>query len=118
MAKQPKTRSIADAAKRPVIKLRSSPPPPRAKMQKIGNSSDDGGDGEPPAPRYGSEPVRFLSKADVMALCHVSFPTIWKWMQQGVFPKGREVGGKTCWRSDEIAHWQNNRPFAQVKSGS
>jgi predicted DNA-binding transcriptional regulator AlpA len=38
-------------------------------------------------------------------------------MQQGVFPKGREVGGKTCWRSDEIADWQNNRPFAQVKSG-
>jgi predicted DNA-binding transcriptional regulator AlpA len=116
MAKQPKTRSIADAAKHSVVEFRSSPPPPRAKMQKIGNSSDDGGDGEP-APRYGNEPIRFLSKADVVTLCHVSFPTIWKWMQQGVFPKGREVGGKTCWRSDEIADWQNNRPFAQVKSG-
>jgi predicted DNA-binding transcriptional regulator AlpA len=109
MAKQPKT------AKRPVVKLRSSPPPPRAEMQKI---SYDGGDGEPPAPRHSTEPIRFLSKADVVTLCRVSFPTIWKWMQQGVFPKGREVGGKTCWRSDEIADWQNNRPFAQVKSGA
>jgi predicted DNA-binding transcriptional regulator AlpA len=111
---KPKTKAIAGTAKRPVVEFRSSPPPPRAKMQKIDNSSD-GGDGEPQRPS--TEPIRFLSKADVVALCHVSFPTIWKWMRQGTFPKGREVGGKTCWRSDEIAHWQNNRPIAQVKSG-
>jgi predicted DNA-binding transcriptional regulator AlpA len=91
---------------RPIVKHR--PPSPRAKMQRV---SDD----EPPVQ---IQPIRFLGKADVTALCNVSYPTIWKWMQQGTFPKGREVGGKTCWRSDEIADWQNKRPVAHVKNGA
>jgi predicted DNA-binding transcriptional regulator AlpA len=94
-------------------RLRSTPPPPRAKMQRV---SDDSGDGEPPA--LPTEPIRFLGKAEVTALCNVTAVTIWKWMQQDTFPKGREVGGKTCWRSDEIADWQNKRPIARVKSGA
>jgi predicted DNA-binding transcriptional regulator AlpA len=118
-ASKSKTKNTADAPKRAARKLHPRPPPPRAKMRKVSNDSDDdSGDGEPPAQRYGREPIRFLSKTDVTTLCNVSYPTIWKWMQQGVFPKGKEIGGKTCWRSDEIAHWQNTRPDARVKAGA
>lgn len=86
------------------------PPPPRRKMQRVADS------GESPAQQHTTtEPIRFLGKAEVAALCNVTFVTIWKWMQRGVFPKGKEVGGKTCWRSDEIAEWQNKRPDAHVK---
>lgn len=110
-ASKTETKNTADAAKkRPAHNLRPRPPPPRATMRKI---REDSGDGEPPART--AQPIRFLGKAEVVALCNVSFPTIWKWMKHDVFPKGREVGGKTCWRSDEIADWQNNRPVARVK---
>ena len=71
---------------------------------------------EPPPARSTAEPIRFMGKAEVAALCNVSSVTLWKWVRQGVFPKGKEVGGKTCWRSDEITEWQNNRPDAHVKS--
>jgi len=89
------------------------PPLPRAKMQPVADSSELA---ELAAKYHTTQPIRFLSKAEVSELCNVTAVTIWKWIQQGVFPKGKEVGGKTCWRSDEIAKWQNERPDARVKS--
>jgi predicted DNA-binding transcriptional regulator AlpA len=59
-------------------------------------------------------PVRLLSKPEVLRLTGVTFPTIWKWMRQGVFPRARIVGegpsSKSVWRSDEVEQW-----LAQLK---
>jgi predicted DNA-binding transcriptional regulator AlpA len=89
-------------------KSKRRPPAPRAKMQKVA-------DGEPPA-QPTTEPVKFLTKAEVAALFNVTVVTIWKWTTQGVFPKGKQIGAKTMWRADVVAKWQNERPDARVKT--
>jgi predicted DNA-binding transcriptional regulator AlpA len=94
-------------------KIKRRPPLPRPKMQRVSNDSDD----ESPAQHSTTTPIRFMSKAEVAAAIGVSPVMIWKWCVAGAFPFGKEVGGKTCWRSDEIARWQNQRPDARVKGG-
>lgn len=90
--------------------IKRRPPLPRAKMARVADS------GELPAQHTTTESVKFLSKAEVAELIGVTPVTLWKWTVAGVFPRGKQVGGKTCWRSDEIARWQNSRPDARVKS--
>jgi predicted DNA-binding transcriptional regulator AlpA len=94
-------------------KIKRRPPLPRPKIERVSNDSDD----ESPAQHSTTTPIRFMSKAEVAAAIGVSPVRIWKWCVAGAFPLGREVGGKTCWRSDEIAWWQNQRLDARVKSG-
>jgi predicted DNA-binding transcriptional regulator AlpA len=52
--------------------------------------------------------VRLLSKAEVLALTGVSYPTIWTWMRTGMFPRSRMINGsngKSVWLSTEIEEW-------------
>jgi predicted DNA-binding transcriptional regulator AlpA len=93
------------------IKRRVRPPPRRDAMQRVSEIDD-------PAQYSTTEPVRFLSKAEVAELVGVSAVTIWKWTVSGVFPVGREVGGRTCWRQDVVTRWLNSRPLARVKNAS
>jgi predicted DNA-binding transcriptional regulator AlpA len=91
-------------------KTKRRPPAPRRPMQPVADSSD------PPAQHHTTEPVKFLSKAEVAELIGFTTVTVWKWICAGNFPRGLEVGGKTMWRADEIARWQNERPTARVKN--
>jgi predicted DNA-binding transcriptional regulator AlpA len=59
--------------------------------------------------------VRLLSKGAVCAIAGVSFPTLWLWMRKGSFPRGREMGGKTVWRSDEVQAWLDALPVRTYK---
>jgi predicted DNA-binding transcriptional regulator AlpA len=54
--------------------------------------------------------VRLMTKAEIMAVTNVSFPTIWKWMRAGKFPRARMIGAakghnKSVWLSTEIEAW-------------
>ena len=51
------------------------------------------------------EDERLVSKLEVLDRVGVTFPTIWKWMQIGKFPRGREVNGETMWVASELNHW-------------
>jgi predicted DNA-binding transcriptional regulator AlpA len=66
------------------------------------------------APR-GPPSLRLLDKAEVCAIANVSFPTIWAWMRRGQFPRSRIVGGKSMWRSDEVAAWMSALPVRPLK---
>jgi predicted DNA-binding transcriptional regulator AlpA len=59
--------------------------------------------------------VRLLSKSEVLAITHVSFPTIWSWMRAGKFPRSRIVGGKSMWLSSEIERWLSALPLRPLK---
>jgi predicted DNA-binding transcriptional regulator AlpA len=59
--------------------------------------------------------IRLLSKAEVMAISGLSFPSIWAWMRDGRFPRSRVVGGKSMWRSDEIDAWLAGLPVRPLK---
>ena len=63
----------------------------------------------------GQQALRLLSKAEVCQTVGVSFPTIWVWMRAGSFPRSRIVGGKSMWRSDEIAQWLDDLQVRPLK---
>jgi prophage regulatory protein len=59
--------------------------------------------------------VRLLSKAEVLERVGVTFPTVWKWQQEGKFPRSRELGGKVAWLEHEITEWILARPISRLK---
>ena len=36
--------------------------------------------------------TRLISKGEVLGRTGLSYPTIWQWMQNGKFPRSRDVG--------------------------
>jgi predicted DNA-binding transcriptional regulator AlpA len=60
-------------------------------------------------------PVRLLSKAEVLAMVGVSFPTVWGWMRAGTFPRSRVVGAKSKWLSTDIESWIAGLPRRPLK---
>ena len=67
-----------------------------------------------------SAPVRLLTKAEVLHIAGVSFPTLWSWMRAGKFPRARiSAGGgsksKSVWRSDEVEQWLDRLPVRPLK---
>jgi predicted DNA-binding transcriptional regulator AlpA len=59
--------------------------------------------------------LRLLCKREVLAIVGATYPTIWEWMRAGKFPRGRIVGGKSKWRSDEIEQWLADLPLRPLK---
>jgi predicted DNA-binding transcriptional regulator AlpA len=58
---------------------------------------------------------RLISKPEVLDRTGNTFPTIWKWMIAGTFPRCREVGGKSMWLEDEVEAWIDARPVRPLK---
>jgi predicted DNA-binding transcriptional regulator AlpA len=59
--------------------------------------------------------VRLLSKPEVLGRVALTFPTIWKLMREGKFPRGRVLGGKTVWLESEIGAWIAALPERRYK---
>ena len=59
--------------------------------------------------------VRLLSKAEVVERVGRTFPTIWLWMQQGKFPRARDLGGRPAWLEHEINDWIERLPLRKFK---
>jgi predicted DNA-binding transcriptional regulator AlpA len=59
--------------------------------------------------------VRLLGKPEILVLTGLTYPTIWKMMRAGAFPRSRVVGGKSKWRSDEVEHWLADLPVRKLK---
>jgi prophage regulatory protein len=59
--------------------------------------------------------VRLMTKAEVLAVANVSYPTIWQWQRDGKFPRSRVVGGQSMWRSDEVSAWLEGLPVRRLK---
>lgn len=95
--------------KRPA-KRRAMPPQRRPPMQCL-DGGDDGATQQQPT----SAPSRIIYKPEVMRRCGVSYPTIWKWMIAGTFPRSFDVGGKTGWLESDVEAWILNRPRSRLK---
>ncbi len=61
------------------------------------------------------EGARLLSKAEVLYRVGVTFPTVWKWMRQGKFPRSRSLDGKSFWLASEIDAWIAALPVRPLK---
>jgi predicted DNA-binding transcriptional regulator AlpA len=56
-----------------------------------------------------------LSRHEVVALSGFSYPTLWKHIRAGLFPRGRRCFGKTMWLRSEIEAWIAGLPPQQLK---
>jgi predicted DNA-binding transcriptional regulator AlpA len=63
----------------------------------------------------GRSETHLLTKPEILAIAGVTYPTIWAWMRAGVFPRSRIAGGRSVWRSDEIAKWLAGLPVRPLK---
>jgi predicted DNA-binding transcriptional regulator AlpA len=63
------------------------------------------------------DPVRFLNKAEVIAIVRATYPSIHAWMRAGTFPLPRVLSGELnsrrtviAWLEEEIVEWARSRP--------
>ena len=53
----------------------------------------------------------FLRLPQVLKITGLSRSTIYKWVNQGDFPKPKQLGPRAiAWDSEELANWSENRP--------
>jgi excisionase family DNA binding protein len=63
-----------------------------------------------------NDQIRLLDRHEICALVGVTYPTIWQWMRDGKFPRGRAVGGnRVRWPSNEINAWVAGLPANRLK---
>jgi predicted DNA-binding transcriptional regulator AlpA len=80
-----------------------NPPPASPDEQTIG-------------PDVGLPPIRLISKSELRKRVPLSFPTIWKMMQQNRFPRARVIGGKSVWIESEVDDFLAALPLRHYKS--
>jgi predicted DNA-binding transcriptional regulator AlpA len=59
--------------------------------------------------------VRLLDRHEVCAIAGVRYPTLWKRMRDGDFPRSRVWGGRSMWRSDEVQAWLDGLKLRPLK---
>jgi predicted DNA-binding transcriptional regulator AlpA len=91
-----------------VNKSRSSYPPKSTKQFAAASTPQI-------APASHDEPSCLISKAEVLRRVGVSYPTLWRWVSAGNFPRARNLGGKSAWIEHEVTAWINARPLQPIK---
>jgi prophage regulatory protein len=60
--------------------------------------------------------VRLLSKGEMLEKVGVTYPTVWKLMREGAFPRAVVIGGsKNAWLEHEIDAWIAGLPRRRLK---
>jgi len=58
---------------------------------------------------------RLVYKPEVLRRVGCSYPTLWRWMRAGKFPRGRIVGQRTAWLEEEVDDWLNSLQHRPLK---
>ena len=74
---------------------------PRPSAPRAANQSPASTQSTPPP----VEGERLLTKPEVLAKTGLSYPTIWRLMTLGAFPRSRQVASKVVWLSSEVDQW-------------
>jgi predicted DNA-binding transcriptional regulator AlpA len=108
--KPPKPKSKPSAAAEVRAALDPNPPPPTDTVPLPERRRALIESARPPPP------VRLLSRIEVCARIGVSYPTIWKWMREGRFPRSRVMNdGKICWIESDVEKWILGLPVQTLK---
>lgn len=51
---------------------------------------------------------KLLNLQEVLEICRVKYPTLYRWRKSGTFPDSVGVG-KLLWREDQIIEWTNRQ---------
>jgi prophage regulatory protein len=69
----------------------------------------------PPVAETNHRGKRLLLKPAVLERVGLSYPTLWKMMREGTFPRARSVGTNVAWVEDEIDSFITNLPKRRLK---
>ncbi len=59
---------------------------------------------------------RLLSKAEVLQITGLSYPTIWAMMRRGEFPRSVEITlNRIAWHESDIISWKEVLPQRRLK---
>jgi predicted DNA-binding transcriptional regulator AlpA len=73
-------------------------------------------DDHPISPEIAPPPIRLIPKTELLKRVPLSFPTIWKMMQENRFPRARVIGGKSVWIESEIDDFLAALPLRRYKT--
>jgi predicted DNA-binding transcriptional regulator AlpA len=59
--------------------------------------------------------TRLLDRKELTAKVNLTYPTIWKLMREGTFPRSVVIGGKTLWLEHEVDEYIARLPRRQLK---
>jgi predicted DNA-binding transcriptional regulator AlpA len=62
--------------------------------------------------------ARLLDRKELTAKVNLTYPTIWKLMREGAFPRSIVIGGKVLWREHEIDEYIARLPRRRLKGES
>jgi predicted DNA-binding transcriptional regulator AlpA len=66
-----------------------------------------------------TQPIKLLTRGEVLELVGVSYPAIFGWVKEGKFPPGRTIGvgkkGHIAWLESEVIDWIMSRPLRYPK---
>jgi prophage regulatory protein len=61
-------------------------------------------------------PQLLLTRAEMLRRVALTYPTVWKMMIAGTFPRGRAIGnGRVAWLESEIEAWIDALPRQRLK---
>jgi predicted DNA-binding transcriptional regulator AlpA len=59
--------------------------------------------------------ARLLDRKELTAKVNLTYPTIWKLMREGAFPRSVCIGGKTLWHEHEVDEYIARLPRRRLK---
>jgi predicted DNA-binding transcriptional regulator AlpA len=59
--------------------------------------------------------ARLLDRRELTAKVNLTYPTIWKLMREGAFPRSVVIGGKTLWLEHEVDEYIARLPRRRLK---
>ncbi len=62
-----------------------------------------------------TRPNRLIYRPELLRRIGLSYPTVWRMMREGKFPRGRAVGARTAWLESEIDNWIAALPERRLK---
>jgi predicted DNA-binding transcriptional regulator AlpA len=97
-------------------RVAARPRRPRARRVARGKTShadDDGDGGGERIPTSAKE--RLISRPELLDRVNLTFPSVWKLMRAGEFPRSRLIGGHVVWLESEIDEYIASLPLQRYK---
>ena len=58
---------------------------------------------------------RLVYRSELIARLGVTYVTVWNWMRDGKFPRGRKIAGKVAWLRSEVDTFLATLPAQKLK---
>jgi prophage regulatory protein len=60
---------------------------------------------------------RLMTKGELLALTGLTYPTIWRMMMAGTFPRSRKISERRVgWLASEVVSWMRGCPVQPLKN--